>query len=356
MTRIALLVLVATAAACAKATPVAPRPVVVTQVASGGDATSFEPRARWPDGSRVVVVDRARSDVAPRVLSDGVVAAGGASVRWDGARVAFVAKERVDGRFAVFTCAPDGSQRVQAARSDGDCGTAAFLADGRLVYAASVSDSSWALFTTDAKGGAPRRITFTGGVDVDPTTLRDGRIAFASRAPGESEFRVLAVHVDGTGVGPLCDEARPRALLVDADVALAPAAKPQGHLSVVDEAKPYGDVFCIDARAPGAPSARRVRLTQLDVRGRSLGDVPLETDGSFFVRVPVDAPLGLELVDADGKLAASQHVPFWVRPGETRGCIGCHEDADTAPPNVRPIAVVAPPVPLGVAAPRESSR
>jgi hypothetical protein len=203
---------------------------------------------------------------------------------------------------------------------------------------------------------APRRITFSGGVEVDPTALQDGRIAFASRAPGDAEFRVLAVHVDGTGVGPLCDAQRPRALLVDADVALAPVAKPQGHLSVVDETKPYGDVFCIDARAQGAASARRVRLTQLDVGGRSLGDVPLETDGSFFVRVPVDAPLGLELRDADGKVVAAQHAPFWVRPGETRGCIGCHEDADTAPPNVRPLAVTAAPVPLGVATSRESSR
>jgi len=355
MRRVVLAVLAL--AACAKPTPVAaPRPVVVTQTPAGADATAFESRARWPDGSRVVVLDRARPDVAPRVLSEGLVSAGGASVRWDGARVAFVAKERAADRFAVFTCAPDGSGRVRSAEGAADCGSAAFLADGRLVYSAAVAPTSWALFTTDGKGGAPRRITFSGGVDVEPTALVDGRIAFASRAPGDAAFRALAVHVDGTGVGPLCDAQRPRALLGDGDVSLAPVGKPQGHLSVVDETKPYGDVFCIDARAPGAASARRVRFTQLDVAGRSLGDVPLEADGSFFVRVPVDAPLGLELRDADGKVVAAQHAPFWVRPGETRGCIGCHEDADTAPPNVRPTAVVAPPVPLGVATSRESSR
>jgi hypothetical protein len=344
-------------AACARPAPVAaPRPVVVTEVPGTRDVAAFEPRTRYPDGSRVAVVDLARPDAASRVLSQGLVAAGGASVRWDGARVAFVAKERAEDRFAVFTCAPDGSGRVKAAEGVADCGSAAFLADGRLVYSAETSDASWAIFTTGEAGGPPRRITFSGGADVDPTPLRDGRVAFASRAPGATEFRLLAVHVDGTGVGPVLGGQRTRALLNDAPVALAPVAKPQGHLSVVDEAKSWGDLFCVDARAPGAASAKRVRLVRLGAVERPIGDVPLEADGSFFVRVPVDAPLGLELLDDDGRVVAAQHAPFWVRPGETRGCIGCHEDADTAPPNVRPLAVLAPPVALGVASSRRVAR
>ena len=88
----------------------------------------------------------------------------------------------------------------------------------------------------------------------------------------------------------------------------------------------------------------------------SLGDVPLEADGSFLVRLPADVPLALELLDGDGRVVARQRAPFWLRPGETRGCIGCHEDPDTSPPNVRPLAVAAEPVPLGVVPLGESSR
>jgi len=361
MNRSFVLALAVVSASCGPSGTIvaAPRLVVATQVPAAKTSDGFEPRTRWPDGSRVVALDLARPDAAPRVLSEGLVAAGGASVRWDAARVAFAAKENASDRFAVFTCAPDGSDRVRACETAADCGAAAFLADGRIVFSAATPEGGWALFTS---GAPPQRITFSGGADVDPTALADGRVAFASRASGGTGFQVLAVHVDGTGVGALCDAQRPRALLAAADdatsnaawktigvVPLAATRKPQGHLSVVDAAKPWGDVFCIDARPTGEAVARRVRFTQLDAGGRALGDVALEKDGSFFVRVPTDAPLGLALLDADGRVVATQHAPIWTRPGETRGCIGCHEDGDTAPPNVRPLAVTAPPVPLGVA-------
>jgi hypothetical protein len=356
------------AACTAHSSPAAPRLAVVTQVPGDPDASGADPRVRWPDGSRVVRVDLARPDAAPRVLSDGLAAAGGASVRADGARIAFVAKETADGRFAVWTCDPDGSGRVKSVEDAADCGSAAFLPDGRLVWSAG-SGASWALFVPGAKDAAPRRITFSGGADTDPSLLPDGRIVFKSRAAGATEFALFAVHVDGTGVGPFDPGCAPPALTA-ADLAaagapglravagalLAPRANPQGHLSVVDPSKESGDVFCVDARTPGAAAARRARFTSTAGLGRVLGDVPLESDGSLFVRVPADVPIVLDLLDTDGRIVGGQRTPFWVRPGETRGCVGCHEDPDTTPPNVRPLAVLAAPAPLGSFRPAEDSR
>jgi hypothetical protein len=364
MTARAAPLVLAFVAACARTepTPPTPRPVVVVQVPADAGSSGFDPRTRFPDGSRVAVIDLARPVDPPRTLSDGLAAAGGVAVRWDAARVAFVARENGSDRFAVYTCAPDGSGRIKSVEAAADCGSAAFLADGRLAFSLATPQDGWALFVDKEGGGAPRRITFSGGADVDPTPLPDGRIAFASRAQGATEFGLFAVHVDGTGVGPLWGAERTRALLLPDDdarssdpawrtiqcVPLAPTRKPQGHLSVVDDAKPWGDVFCVDARAPGATHARHVRFTRLDGPARAMGDVPLAADGSFFVRLPPDAPLGLELLDEAGRVVAAQRAPFWVRPGETRGCIGCHEPVDAAPPNVRPLAVLSAAVPIAV--------
>jgi hypothetical protein len=364
-------VLAAVVAACTASPPPPPAPprdVVVTQVPGEPAAFDADPRVRYPDGSRIVRLDLARPGAAQRVLSDGLAAAGGAAVRADGARIAFVAKENPDGRFGVWTCDPDGSGRVKSVEDAADCGSAAFLPDGRVVFSAG-SGSSWALFVTSAKDAAPQRITFSGGADTDPSMLPDGRIVFASRAADAKEFALFAVHVDGTGIGSLdrdCVPATPTeaelagagapGLRAVAGVALAARAKPQGHLSVVDPSKSFGDVFCVDARPEGSATARRARFTSTSGLGRVLGDVPLESDGSLFVRLPADVPIVLDLIDADGRVVAGQRTPFWVRPGETRGCVGCHEAPDTTPPNVRPRAVLDPPVPVGSFHPHESAR
>jgi hypothetical protein len=342
----ALALLVAACSADATVRVVPPQAVLVTQGPSAtGDGVT--PQERWPDGCRVVVADDAASPVPRIVLSEGLAAAGGPAVRFDGARVAFVACASAGEAFGVWTCGPDGSGRARVAGGVADCGSVAFLGDGRLVWSQAVSASESALFVGDEKGAAPQRITFSGGVDVDPSPLPDGRIVFASRGRGGAEFVLLSVHVDGTGVTAYRGKNRSRVLASrDERVTLEASRKPQGHLSVVDPAKPHGDVFCVDARPAGASRVRSVRLAVAGEVANPLGEAPVEDDGSFFARVPADVPLVLDVVDEAGRVVAAQHTPFWVRPGETRGCIGCHEDPDTAPPNVRPVAVRGAPARL----------
>jgi hypothetical protein len=370
----ALAAAVAIGCAGAPASPAAPHVVVVTQVPAAATSGGVDPASRYPDGSRIARMDLARPAEAARPLSEGMTAAGGANVSWDAARIVFVGKEKPADRFAVWTAKADGSERVRVGCGSGegaaDCGSAAFLPDGRVVFSMSTPPSGAALFVTDAKGGAPRRITFSGGTDADPRVLRDGRIAYASRAPDAREFAPRTVHVDGTGVGPYAGSENGRALLaghaagVPADPAwravqcadLAPSRRPQGHLSVVDTTKSWGGVFCVDARPAGSPGARRVRFAVAAASPQVLGDVALESDGSFYVRVPPDTPLVLDVLDDDGVVVSAQTTPFWVRPGETRGCIGCHEEPDTTPPNVRPVAVLSNPIALGRVRTPEGSR
>lgn len=62
---------------------------------------------------------------------------------------------------------------------------------------------------------------------------------------------------------------------------------------------------------------------------RILGVVPVEPDGSFSVEVPSDTTLFLQTLDENHMAIENQLTWTWVRPGETRMCIGCHEARDT---------------------------
>jgi HEAT repeat protein len=78
-------------------------------------------------------------------------------------------------------------------------------------------------------------------------------------------------------------------------------------------------------------------------RSRVLGVVPLHPDGSFLVEVPSDTPLRFEILDVDGRMLVHETAFNYVRSGETKGCVGCHEPRSYAPPVTRPMALQYPP-------------
>jgi hypothetical protein len=55
-----------------------------------------------------------------------------------------------------------------------------------------------------------------------------------------------------------------------------------------------------------------------------LGYAPIEPDGSFKLQVPADTPIGLTVVDAQGRGFQTHTNWIQVRPGERRTCDGCH--------------------------------
>lgn len=78
-------------------------------------------------------------------------------------------------------------------------------------------------------------------------------------------------------------------------------------------------------------------------RTRLIGTVPIHPDGSFSIEVPANIPLRFELVDEDGKMLVHETAFNYVRPGETKGCVGCHQAQEETPPNLRPLALDHPP-------------
>ncbi len=63
-----------------------------------------------------------------------------------------------------------------------------------------------------------------------------------------------------------------------------------------------------------------------------LGTVPIAEDGSIFVEVPADVPLAMQAVDAEGRSELNEMSWTYVRPGEMRSCVGCHDPRQATPP------------------------
>jgi len=76
---------------------------------------------------------------------------------------------------------------------------------------------------------------------------------------------------------------------------------------------------------------------------RILGTVPVEEDGSAYFVVPAERFVYFQLLDADGMMIQSMRSGTVLQPGERTGCVGCHEDRLTAPPNHQSLAMLRPP-------------
>ncbi len=79
-----------------------------------------------------------------------------------------------------------------------------------------------------------------------------------------------------------------------------------------------------------------------------LGTVPLAPDGSFHVEVPANTPLAFQAVDAEGRSELNEMSWIYVRPGEKRSCVGCHENQHVAPSSgaTPALALKTPPLKL----------
>ena len=121
-------------------------------------------------------------------------------------------------------------------------------------------------------------------------------------------------------------------------VAVAPRVPPREFPSALVETRNTGNLLCLNARDGRTPLPDSVKAVKLYTRGKGdaavlLGEAPVERDGSFYVEVPADRPLRLELVDDGGKVVQAEHGWFWMRPSEQRICVGCHTGPERSPEN-----------------------
>jgi hypothetical protein len=360
-------------------------PTAVTSIEGGAMAPAWLPAERFVFGSPVprLSADAAATHSslftqsitggAPARLTFGLVPASDPTVLADG-RVLFVSSvPAADGSptpaTSLFTINNDGTEVSPfAGQHDGpaaarrpretDDGRIVFLSagagtpviEGRIeqVESARPFRSRSVVFPQIS---APCRA-------VEPAT--DGALLVSLRETGaDRELLSYAIYRLAAGAtraaGPLFDD--PAWDDVEAVLASRPS-RPMGRLSSVDPTRRDATMLCLDAGLWDRPAAagaagvagHRLRvIRQLGPRpgeARILGEATVKADGSVLAQVPSDVPLALELVDPMGQVVRKCPPAFWLRPGENRACVGCHEPHNRAPDNLRPLAVREPPVRL----------
>jgi HEAT repeat protein len=234
------------------------------------------------------------------------------------------------------------------------------MPDGRVAFVSGPG------ITVAAPGSLPQHqqnLRFEAG---DVAALPDGRllctVASRQRLPAGNVRAVDTVYKTIGIVDP--QNGRLARLLTATNEALhspiylGPRARPP---QIVEKADPRlagqpaatGFLFCQDARftkntTAGWANVRAIRVLAgkgLTVRSShsyivhagsevvELGTVPLAPDGSFFVEVPADTAIAFQAVDAEGRSELNEMSWIFVRPGERRGCIGCHQPRQASPPH-----------------------
>jgi hypothetical protein len=134
-------------------------------------------------------------------------------------------------------------------------------------------------------------------------------------------------------------------------VAVAPRTRPNQHPSGIHDWN-YANLLALDVRLSREGDLKKlpasVRLETLSAEGRAViaGTVPVESDGSFFVKTPADQPIRFSLLDEKGAVLRQEHGWFWARRGEQRICVGCHTGPERASENHVPAILLRTTTPV----------
>jgi hypothetical protein len=123
----------------------------------------------------------------------------------------------------------------------------------------------------------------------------------------------------------------------------------------------YANLLCLNAYTSklhivdGSIAAVRVYGRAASGTAQVLGTAPVEKDGSFYVRVPGNQPVRIELLDKSGNSLQKEAGWFWARGGEQRVCVGCHAGPETAPENAAPAVFLRSTDPVDMTAGKQHS-
>lgn len=287
-----------------------------------------------------------------------------------------------DGRFTVLSSSISGGKSLALTYGPANFLPTDVLRDGRILFGAGYplgSDSTPELYTVYSDGsgvesyrcdhGTPRfsgrqagsgDIVFTTSHglarftsakaqqvtlstpageysgDVAETSTNDWLVSW--RPDAHTRYRLMRWTPGSQNLQSLIDQP-------DADIfqptLIAPRPTANRHPSGLHDWN-NANLLCLNSytsKYAFAPNAiHSVRMYTRDSSGNTklLGTAPVEQDGSFFVHVPTEQPLQIELLDAAGKSLKREAGFFYMRRGEQRVCVGCHAGPETAPENAVP--------------------
>lgn len=306
---------------------------------------------------------------------------------------------RVEAHTSAIEAIPlAGGAAVRLSHVPGAYLTAGVLLDGRILYEAlSLGSASGAahhgeVFTVYSDGTGVESFRCDHGPDrSDPQQLASGDVLFhvpgnrfarftsalaeqttIDQPAGDSVGRIAEVasgvwivsrprpgaHLLGLFLwnqasGQLTDLASPRGANAVDPVLITPRVPPPQFPSALVASRATGNLLCLNAKISEDPlrgEPRSIRLYTQDPGGKEtcLGDAPVDSDGSFYIEVPADRPLRLELLDAQGGVIHAERNWFWMRPSEQRVCVGCHAGPERSPENKVPAVLLRTIVPAAL--------
>jgi hypothetical protein len=102
-------------------------------------------------------------------------------------------------------------------------------------------------------------------------------------------------------------------------------------------------IVAVPAKTHPTMNFPNIGVTSDDPGKCVLGTVPVASDGSAYFRVPAGVIVFFQALDEDGFAVQTMRSVTHVQPGQTLGCIGCHEHRQQAPPVKPALASVREP-------------
>jgi Hydrazine synthase alpha subunit middle domain len=265
----------------------------------------------------------------------------------------------------LYTLRPDGTG-LSSFRCDHQPGVqrsqAVELTDGSVVFVKStphVEGSELAMVAAGAIHNA--LITPPGSWDATPHEFRQQELVIARRTSPSAHFDLYTYDTSARKLGSeIYRDSRVSSL--DA-IPLAAHEPPRWYWSTLNSNSKDGYFICLDARRSGsvpggvlAANVSAVRVLALDSatgKESSLGEAPVEKDGSFYIALPADVPVRFQLLDTAQQIIREQRGWIWTRPNEEHGCVGCHESKALAPENRWPLTLQRLDMPARLGLPSE---
>ena len=282
------------------------------------------------------------------VLTDGVLRDG---------RILFETQFRGNGGAArdIMTVYPDGTG-VEAVRCDhgGDRHSAREIAAREIVFA----ESGRLARFTPALAHETELAAPAGEFDGPAEALSNGEWIAAMRPNAASRYRLVGWRAGARAAAQVVIGDNANAL---EPVALAAHDAPTRFPSALVASRTWLNLLCLDARTSRDRMQAGIAGVRVFTQGdhgeeRLLGQTAVEEDGSFFVQVPGDRPVRMEVLNAAGRVLRGEKNWWWGRRAEQRVCVGCHAGPEHAPENAVPVVLLRKDVPVSMLAPTDGGR
>ncbi len=251
------------------------------------------------------------------------------------------------GNRILYTLKPDGTALDSLRCEHGSAAVrsgAAELADGSIVFTETSGSAKSGTLMVLRQGSVSEEKWGSGGTDVLAPTVVGANELLVSRRAGTAKFQLWTLTSGQQQGREVFGEA---GFDVIQTAAVEPREVPKKFWSTISPNAASGYFIALDSMSsledPARHSASRIERVRVLIAKQDgeevLGEALVEKDGSFYIEVPANRAVRFELLDNGGNIVREEHGWIWSRPGEQRGCAGCHADKALAPENRWPMAL-----------------